>query len=162
MTDDLLPKQAEELTDLLPRVMRAIFTLDANDPTIDLPVAQLRLCNVLHEEGARTISVLARELQITVSAVTQLADRLESAGMVQRLAGKEDRRTRSLRLTARGADMLRARRRGRVRRAMEVLGELAPTDRARVLGSLLALLAASGGAFGRRSPEGSQAGLRGG
>ncbi len=145
MSNALLPTQAEELTELLPRVMRAIFTLDTSDPTMDLPVAQLRVCNTLHEEGARTISVLARELRITVSAVTQIADRMESAGMVERLVGKDDRRTKSLRLTDRGADMLRARRRGRVRRAMEVLSELTPTDRAKVLRALLSLLTASAG-----------------
>jgi len=146
MTDSLLPKQAEELTELLPRVMRAIFTLDTNDPTINLPVAQLRVCNVLHEEGARTISALARELSITVSAVTQIADRLEAADLVERLAGKKDRRTRNLRLTSRGAKVLRFRRQRRVRRALEVLSELSPTDRAKVLEALFALLAASAGA----------------
>jgi DNA-binding MarR family transcriptional regulator len=141
----LLGEQAADLTNLLPRLMRAIFTLDGNDPTMELPVAQLRVCNLLHD-GPRTISALARELRITVSAVTQIADRLESADLVERLAGKKDRRTRNLRLTGRGAEVLRSRRQGQVRRALEVLSLLAPTDRAKALKALAALLAASAGA----------------
>ena len=40
--------------------------------------SQLRICNLL-DEGPRAVSALARELSIAVSAVTQIADRLESA-----------------------------------------------------------------------------------
>lgn len=137
-----MAEQASDLTNLLPRLMRAIFTLDGNDPTMELPVAQLRVCNLL-DEGPRTISALARELSITVSAVTQIADRLEAADLVERLAGKKDRRTRNLRLTGRGAEVLRFRRQRRVRRALKVLSELTPTDRAKALKALFALLAAS-------------------
>ena len=74
MPPRLLAEQAADLTDLLPRLMRAMFTLDDSDPTMELPVAQLRVCTLL-DPGPRTISDLAKELGITVSAVTQLADR---------------------------------------------------------------------------------------
>lgn len=142
MTDGPLSEQAAQLADLLSRLMRAVFTLDASDPTMDLPVAQLRVCNLLND-GPRTISALAREMSITVSAVTQIADRLESAAFVERLAGTQDRRTRNLQLTDHGTDLLRVRRDRRVRRAHEVLGELAPGTRTQVLEALHALLDAS-------------------
>ena len=142
MTDRLLGDQAAQLTDLLPRLLRAIFALDPNDPTMDLPVAQLRVCSILCE-GRRTISALAGEMSISVSAVTQIADRLESAGIVERLSGVQDRRTRNLRLTARGSELLRIRRDRRVRRAGDVLSELTPTERMRALKTLQALLEAS-------------------
>ena len=143
MTTRLLAEQAADLTDLLPRLMRAIFTLDDSDPTMELPVAQLRVCTLL-DPGPRTISDLAKELSITVSAVTQLADRLEAAGLVERLAGLDDRRTKRLRLTDRGAETLRARRQRRLTRAAEVLRGLPPADRAKVLKALTTLLAAAG------------------
>ena len=72
----------------------AIFTLDDRDPTMELPVAQLRVCTLL-DPGPRTISDLAKELGITVSAVTQLADRLDIAlarndyDLFDRVAGLE-------------------------------------------------------------------------
>jgi DNA-binding MarR family transcriptional regulator len=143
MTSRLLAEQAADLTDLLPRLMRAMFTLDDSDPTMELPVAQLRVCTLL-DPGPRTISDLAKELGITVSAVTQLADRLESAGLVERLAGQEDRRTKRLRLTEQGAETLRARRQRRITRVVEVLRTLPAADRAEVLKALATLLAAAG------------------
>jgi DNA-binding MarR family transcriptional regulator len=143
MTTRLLAEQAADLTDLLPRLMRAMFTLDDSDPTMELPVAQLRVCTLL-DPGPRTISDLAKELNITVSAVTQLADRLEAAGLVERLAGQEDRRTKRLRLTEQGAETLRARRQRRITRVVEVLRTLPAADRAEVLKALATLLAAAG------------------
>jgi DNA-binding MarR family transcriptional regulator len=143
MTPRLLAEQAADLTDLLPRLMRAMFTLDDSDPTMELPVAQLRVCTLL-DPGPRTISDLAKELNITVSAVTQLADRLESAGLVERLPGQEDRRTKRLHLTKQGAETLRARRQRRLTRAAEVLRGLSPIDRAEVLTALATLLGAAG------------------
>jgi DNA-binding MarR family transcriptional regulator len=74
--------------------------------------------------------------------VTQIADRLESAGLVERLAGNKDRRTRNLQLTGRGAEMLSIRRQRRVRRVLEVLKELSPADRVKVVEALTTLLAA--------------------
>jgi len=144
MTNSLLGQQAAELTNALSRLMRAIFTLDSDDPTMELPVAQLRACNLL-SEGPRTISRLARDLGITVSAVTQIADRLEAARMAARLPGTRDRRTRTLRLTDHGERVLRSRRQQRVSRASEVLSELSPPARRNVLKALSALLDASTG-----------------
>jgi hypothetical protein len=54
MSTRRLAEQAADLTDLLPRLIRAIFTLDDSDPTMELPVAQLRVCNLLNE-SSRTI-----------------------------------------------------------------------------------------------------------
>jgi DNA-binding MarR family transcriptional regulator len=142
MREDILEGQAEQLAALVGSVMRAIFTFDDDDPTMDLPVAQLRVCNML-SDGSRTISALARELGTTVSAATQIADRLESAGMVERLPGTQDRRTRNLQLTDHGAQLVESRRQRRVRRAAEVLGALSPAMRVRVLSALRALLQAS-------------------
>ena len=61
MTDRLLGDQAAQLTDLLPRLLRAIFALDPNDPTMDLPVAQLRVCSILCD-GRRTRQDIEQEL----------------------------------------------------------------------------------------------------
>jgi DNA-binding MarR family transcriptional regulator len=141
MTRDALGQQAAELTRLMPQLMRSVFTLDESDPAIDLTVAQLRVCSILND-GRLTVSGLARELGTSVSAVTQIADRLESSGMVERLAGTQDRRTRSLRLTDHGTGLLRAREGRRVRRAHQVLRELSPATRKRVLNALHVLIEA--------------------
>jgi DNA-binding MarR family transcriptional regulator len=159
MTTEALAEQGGQLTDLVSRLLRTVFILRDDDPTIHLPVAQLRVCNLL-ADGPRTISALAREMQVTVSAVTQIADRLESASLVERVPGKRDRRTRHLRLTHHGMEALRVRRAQRVQRACEVLRTLNPAARVRVLRALRALLKAVAlaekqGPGGRTSTAGS-------
>jgi DNA-binding MarR family transcriptional regulator len=111
---------------------------------MDLPVAQLRVCNSL-ADGPRTICGLAKELATTASAATQIADRLESAGLVERVPGIHDRRVKNLRLTCRGASLLRLRNERRGRRAAQVLSKLSPATRRNVLSALRALLEASVG-----------------
>jgi DNA-binding MarR family transcriptional regulator len=108
----------------------------------------LRACNILHE-GPRTASRLARELGITVSAVTQIADKLETAGIIERLPGKPDRRTKNLSLTEQGAKLLRSRHTRRIRRAREVLDKLSPTARENALKVLHALLEVSPETIGK-------------
>ena len=137
-----LNEQARQFTSLWSRLLRSVFTLDEDDPIMHLPVAQLRVCNILND-GPRTISALARELRTSVSAATQLADRLEAAGTVERVPGQQDRRTKSLQLTDQGTILLRNRRKRREIRAALVLSKMAPEMRARMLEAMRALLEAS-------------------
>jgi len=153
MADKQIAEQAAQLESLMPKLNRQLLLLDLEDPTIHLPIAQLRVCSILRA-GPRTVSALARELSISVSAATQLADRLETASLVERTPGREDRRVKALRLTDHGRRLMRARRQRRVRRAMEMLAQLEPGMREAVLGALHALLQA-----GRATP-GPAAGIK--
>src|SRR5215472_9587622 len=98
MNDESLISQAAKLECLLPKLMRRLFTLDPSHPANELPVAQLRVCVIL-QAGPRTVSAVSEELGISVSATTQIADRLERAGLVERVAERDDRRMKLLRLT---------------------------------------------------------------
>lgn len=140
-----LASQAEELERLLPAAMRAVFDLPPPENALaDLPVAQFRLCILLSRQGRRTMSQLGEELHISVSAVTQMADRLERANLVERVTEKTgDRRTRHLQLTPYGHDLILARRALRTERAAQMLTLLDPAMRATVLHVLQTVLAAS-------------------
>ena len=107
MSEDTLLTQAADLEALLPKLMRRLFTLDPSHPANELPVAQLRVCTIL-QAGPRTVSAISEELGISVSASTQIADRLERAGFVERVAGQDDRRMKKLQLTLHGAEVLQA------------------------------------------------------
>lgn len=137
--DDILIGQAKSLVATLPRVMRRMFTLQCDAPAMELPVAQLRVCAVLHD-GPRNMSVIGKELGISLSAVTQLADRLERAEMVERLAEPEDRRVRCLQLTPHGIEVMRLRKERRLRQALNVMEKLTPEQREAVLAALETLL----------------------
>ncbi len=142
MTEDILREQSEEIVALLSRILRRLFTLAADDPAMEIPGAQMRVCGVLRD-GPRTMGSLSNELGISQSAMTQIADRLERTGMVERLQPEDDRRCKRLALTAHGVQMMEARKERRVQQALKALETLTPEQRSGAVSALALLLEAS-------------------
>lgn len=143
MTHETLQTQAAEVEWMLPHLMRRLFTLDPDHPLAEMPIAQLRLCGLL-QCGPQTFSCLSDALGISPSAVTQMADRLERVNMVERAPEEDDRRVKRLRLTATGAEQMRARRDTRREHVEAALCRLSPEARETVVRGLRALLEATG------------------
>ncbi|MCW3097480.1 MAG: Transcriptional regulator, partial [Chthonomonadaceae bacterium] len=80
---------------------------------------------------------------ISVSAMTQIADRLERAGMVERVSGAEDRRVRLLQLSALGLERMQSRRAFRIDRAQEAMLQLSEEERHAILEAVHLLLDAA-------------------
>ena len=122
-------EQAETIATLLPALMRQLTAGD-DDPAAELPLAQLRVCSVLCG-GPRPMSALGRELGVSLSAMTQIADRLERARLVKRVAKGGDRRVRCLQLTDGGEKIMRLRQKCARRAHLGRPGalELRPHDR---------------------------------
>jgi DNA-binding MarR family transcriptional regulator len=142
MNETLIIHQAQTINSLLPVLMRRLSAFD-DDPVAELPLAQLRVCSIL-TEGARPMSALGRELGISLSAVTQIADRLERTGLVRRVAAGNDRRIKHLQLTEQGEKIMYHREEERVNRVRAVLEHLPPEARQNVLASLETLMHACG------------------
>jgi DNA-binding MarR family transcriptional regulator len=121
-------KQAQTIATLLIELLRQLAAGANEDPAVELPLAQLRVCRVLYQ-GPRPMSPLSRELGVSLSAMTQLADRLEHAQLVKRVAQGGDRRVRCLRLTERGEKMMRFHEEVRVRHIATALEHLSPDAR---------------------------------
>jgi DNA-binding MarR family transcriptional regulator len=128
--------QAKTMTDLLMSLMRDSCAVD--DQAAELPLRQLRVCAMLYE-GSRSMSSLSREMGVSLSAMTQIADRLERAGLVKRAFEGTDRRVRCLQLTPRAQRIMRLREDSRVQRASAALEQLPPRERENVLTTLHAL-----------------------
>ncbi len=128
--------QARDLDASLFAFARQVLSHD--DAASDLPLRQLRICIAL-VDGPRSMSSLSRELNVSLSAMTQIADRLERAGMVERHTEGGDRRVRSLALTARARKMLRTRDEERIRRVVTVLEQMPAETRGEVLSAMAAL-----------------------
>ena len=128
MSNDKTREQAIALNALLSKVMRRLNKLETGDPVIELPVAQMRVCLVLLDKS-RTMSCLSKELGISLSAVTQLADRLEKAELVERYVDDDDLRVKRMRLSVRGEEIMRTRRQRRVERLRKVLECMPAEDR---------------------------------
>jgi DNA-binding MarR family transcriptional regulator len=132
--------QVQAMISLLPAVMRNLFSMD-DDLATELPLAQLRVCSIL-QEGPRSMSVLSREMGVTLSAMTQIADRLERSRLVTRVSEGTDRRVRRLQLTSHGERLMHRRDEERRQAALAVLRQLPPSARKEMLHSLETLLEA--------------------
>ena len=100
---------AEQLEELMPRVMRVLHHQDPEDALADFSVPQLRMLRILN--GApHTTSAVGESLGLSVSAITQMANRLEASGLVARTDDESDRRIKMLSLTQRGRDIMVRRR----------------------------------------------------
>lgn len=142
--DEEVEAQASRLEITLPAILRQLFWVNPSHPLAELPLGQLRLCILLYREGRRTMSQVGDSLSISVSAVTQMADRLERAGLVERVAEPGgDRRTRYLQLTRHGQTTLEERNAMRVSRAAAALNQLTAEQRQSILDALETLQSAA-------------------
>jgi MarR family 2-MHQ and catechol resistance regulon transcriptional repressor len=127
----------------LPRVMRALFAADPKDPLVELQIAQLRMMRVLFL-GDRTVSDLSEEFNLSMSACTQMVNRLESLGLVDRRGDVDDRRIRHIGLTDDGLMKMQARHKRRVERAEKLLSSLTDEARQEIRRALEILVEAAG------------------
>jgi len=138
MVETVESRQARGIVSLLPALMRVLSRLD-DDPAAELPLAQLRVCSILCG-GPRSMSALSRELGVSLSAMTRIADRLECARLVKRVAEGDDRRIRHLQLTPRGEKIMRQRDEARVRSVSAMLAHLPQKRRKEVRSALETLM----------------------
>jgi DNA-binding MarR family transcriptional regulator len=148
------PEAAKTVADLLLSLMRHL-TAGVDDPVVELPLAQLRVCGVLRR-GPLPMSAIGREVGASLSAMTQIADRLERAELVRRVAKGEDRRVRCLELTPRGEKLMRAHEETRVRRIADVLKHLNAEQQEQVMAALGTLIDAAAATRGGSQKAGTR------
>jgi DNA-binding MarR family transcriptional regulator len=151
----IMLEEANQIASLLPALMRQLLTLD-EDLAMDLPLAQLRVCASL-QAGPIPMSALSRELGVTLSAMTQIADRLERTKYVSRVAQQSDRRVRCLQLTSRGEKMMKHRDNSRVQSVLAVLNYISPGARKDILAALETFMKASLAAKTEKTSNGKKA-----
>ncbi len=123
------PLPIDTIECLLLDVVKALYAQDTQVAgLLDLPVAQLRVLNVLGREDSErgpTMGELAEALGVALSTATQIVERIEKRGLAQRAHGDpDDRRVVRLALTASGRDLLTQRRRLRHARLAAALDAL--------------------------------------
>jgi DNA-binding MarR family transcriptional regulator len=105
----------------------------------DITPGHLRALRVLTRHGAMRLSELSGHLHIAPRSATEVADALESRGLIQRRPDPADRRAILVELTEQGASVLEAIRAARGTEAERVFSRLSDADRtdlARILRKL--------------------------
>ncbi len=133
--DESTHERAIKLEGLLPKALRSLFKPEASDPLVELPVGQMRLMRLLAMRPW-TPSHLGEELGLSVSAVTQMANRLEGIGYVARVEDPIDRRVKHLSLTTLGKTLMSNRQQRRVGTLQTVLAHM-PEERQKEFVALL-------------------------
>ncbi len=133
-------ERAIKLEALVPRLIRDLFHYTNDDQWIELPVGQIRVMRMLYG-GPSTPSDLGSQLSLSVSAITQVCNRLETMGLLERSEDTDDRRVRHLRLSHSGYMLMHRRHASRVRSARMALAALDDEKQQAIIDSLEALLA---------------------
>jgi DNA-binding MarR family transcriptional regulator len=133
MDRPLRAAHAEEVHSALLGFGRKLLTVD--DPTLDLPVRQLKVCLALLRRSC-SMSEISREIGLSPSAVTQVSDRLVRRGLVERAFQDEDRRVRKLKLTAKGLQLMRSHEEKQLRRIAAALDSLSESELDQLLAGL--------------------------
>lgn len=153
MGDRELQQQGERLAAAISRILRSLNKLESEEIETALTIPQARVCGLLRE-GPQAMTAVSRELGISLSAVTQIADRLQREGLVSRTCGEDDRRVRLLQLTEQGLQRVQRRHARRLQRALIIL-ETLPADQREVSLKALEALAAAVPAATPAEDEGS-------
>lgn len=103
---------AENLITFLPMMLKKVIRLDTvyiknlphTVPIKILPLNQLMVLGILHEEGGLPISKLCKKLTISSPQMTIVIDKLVGLDLVYRVHNEEDRRTININITKKGKE----------------------------------------------------------
>ncbi|MGW0413109.1 MarR family winged helix-turn-helix transcriptional regulator [Streptomyces collinus] len=135
---------AHAIADAVER-LATLWSVAAQEAALRLSLHQLRALRVLEAAPEVNLTGLAERLDIGLPTASRLCDRLEAAGMLERVLHTRDRREVLLTLTPQGRHVLadvagrRAQALGRVLRNME------PEDRSALIRGMRAFLSAPDG-----------------
>lgn len=116
-------ERAKQLEALLPRLMRRMFSGTESDELSELSLAQLRILRAVLD-SPHTAGEIVELLGYSPSALSQLTQKLVSAGLLIKSKDPEDARVKHVELTAKGRRLMEDRRIARVGRAEAALRRL--------------------------------------
>ncbi|MFI0508598.1 DNA-binding MarR family transcriptional regulator [Streptomyces canus] len=122
-----------------------LWTVAAQGASLRLSPHQLRALRILESEPGLNLTTLAESMEIGPPTASRLCDRLEAAGLLERLLHPHRRREVQLVLTARGRQVLGEVAERRSRALAAVLAAMEPGARAALSGGLRAFLSAQDG-----------------
>ncbi|MFH8336381.1 MarR family winged helix-turn-helix transcriptional regulator [Streptomyces sp. AM6-12] len=140
--DDAL-SLALEIADAVDSLVN-LWTVASQGASLRLSSHQLRALRVLESDPGLNLTALAEGMEIGPPTASRLCDRLEAAGLLERVLHPRKRREVQLHLTARGRQVLGEVASRRAQALAEVLAEMELAERTALSRGLSAFLAAQG------------------
>lgn len=141
-------RQGVEAWDLMADVWKSFKPwIEQVATSYGLSPQQLVSMKIIGEYGTMTMSELAGHLGCDASNVTSIVDKLQTRGYVERRSSEQDRRVKSLVMTAQGTDLYRAARE-RMHQPPPAISNLAVDDQE----ALCAILKRALTSIGQRLP----------
>jgi DNA-binding MarR family transcriptional regulator len=125
--------------DAVPIVMRFIRAEMRSKRARGVSVPQFRSMAFLRINEGASLSQVAEHVGLSMPAMSRLVDGLVKRGLLARGSSESDRRKVTLRLTARGQDMIRAARKWTERRLAVVLESLPKGQRSEIAAAMAVL-----------------------
>jgi DNA-binding MarR family transcriptional regulator len=140
MVSDVTLSPESVAVELRPVLLRLARELRKETEQLGVTASQATLLWLVKRNPGLSLAELAAEEGISPPALSGHIDRLERAGLIERLRSSEDRRRVGLRLTDEGARLLRRVRARRTTWLAERLGTLEPADMEAIDAAVPALL----------------------
>lgn len=147
MTDQNVTRYLERLEEVFNQMMRRMHHEMSNVMDKGVTGSQFVVMKSIAERGRMTVSAVAEDLCVSLSAITSLVDRLHRGGFVNRVRDEEDRRLVWLELTAEGEEVLKSCEAERKKVLEKFMGQLPEEDLAhlvRIYEKLLAYIKRDG------------------
>jgi MarR family transcriptional regulator, 2-MHQ and catechol-resistance regulon repressor len=103
-----LDRRAADLQEIVQDIVKQFQLVNAaaaNGPHVELNVQELRIVELLGDEGPHIMRELAEYLAVAVNSMTSIVDNLENKALVRRLRSEEDRRVVRVELTSSGREV---------------------------------------------------------
>jgi DNA-binding MarR family transcriptional regulator len=138
MTGISITDFAQKMNQILPEIMKGFMRRQNNDVCkgkITLP--QLLILELLSRQGESKMTDLAKFMQVTTAASTGIAQRLVLLGYVQREYDASDRRIVRIKLSAKGAGLLKKISQQRAQSVTKIFSQISEDDRGEYLRILM-------------------------
>ncbi|MCG9968309.1 MarR family transcriptional regulator [Pelotomaculum terephthalicicum JT] len=147
MNSEKLILYLERLDEVFQHIARRLHAELAQNMISGITMSQFVVLKKLRDKGRVTVSEVAEDLNVSLSAITALADRLHKAGLVDRSRDEQDRRLVWLTLTEEGENTVANCRKSRAKVVEKYVGQLPEEDLERLIQiyeKILAIMRAEG------------------